>query len=172
MPQILKHLFAPAADPSAPHEEKKCSLPHEPQPDASDKGAAMRLLRVVEEADRKLQEARDKWRMRWERDAVKLACRIAQRCLRDLPFDSASLASQLVDESLRGVNLNGTCEIRLNPDDYRQLAAQNQWSAKDVLVLPDVAVEPGGCVVKTPNGVIDQSLSAQIARVEQELTDI
>lgn len=182
MPQILKRLFS---DPPSNAQTTDCPAATTPMastastapttPDGNsqhDDTAPLRLLRIVEEAECKLQEARDSWRLRWERDAVRLACRIAQRCLRDLPFDSVDLAAQLVEESLRGVRLDGRCEVRLNPTDFQQLSSRQGWPAHDITVLPDASIEPGGCLVKTPDGEIDQSLATQIARVEQELTDI
>ena len=134
--------------------------------------SALRLQRVLEEAECKLQEARDAWRRRWEQDAVRLACRIASRCLRDLPFDSAALAKQLVDESLRGLRLPAHCEVRLHPADYQSLTASQCLPNNSIVVLPDSNVSPGGCVVTTPDGVVDQTLESQMQRIEQELTDL
>ena len=186
MPRILK--FGSAKEPAATvttvdenrlsDETHSCLDPTAgDQPAAIDTPAsqamyAQRLRRVVEQVECQLDEVRDVWRQRWEQDAIRLACRIAARCLRDLPFDSTELARTLVAESLRGVRLDASCEVRLHPDDYQALTQDQQLSAHEVVLLPDSNVEPGGCVVRTPEGVIDQQLSSQLSRVEDELTRI
>ncbi|MCA9176439.1 MAG: hypothetical protein KDB14_18255 [Planctomycetales bacterium] len=137
-------------------------------PDESDLGQD-RLMRVVLSAEQRIQESQDAWRQRWERDAVRLACRIASRCLRELPFDSAALAERLVEESLRGLRMDGSCEVRLNPEDYRALTAAKRLPEGRVMVLPDSDVERGGCVVRTPDGIIDQTFDQQLRRIEHEL---
>ena len=67
-------------------------------------------------------------------------------------------------------------EVCLHPTDFESLGGQSERLAKtfgttaSVRFVADPAIQLGGCRVKTQHGTIDQQLSAQLARIEEELT--
>ena len=64
--------------------------------------------------------------------------------------------------------------MRLNPDDYRYLASAQVEGGDSsfgagVVLVEDVNVEPGGCVVDTDAGNVDARIDVQLQEIAENL---
>jgi flagellar assembly protein FliH len=66
-------------------------------------------------------------------------------------------------------------KLHLNPADHATLVEPlqcmlaNRGESAEVEILADPDTEPGGCLVETAHGSIDQRLETQLSRIEDEL---
>jgi flagellar assembly protein FliH len=66
-------------------------------------------------------------------------------------------------------------KVYLSPQDHAALGKQIEALARQLTnltpaeILPHESVTPGGCVVQTEFGVIDQQIESQLARIAEEL---
>ncbi|MBI1902291.1 MAG: hypothetical protein HYS13_14420 [Planctomycetia bacterium] len=120
--------------------------------------------------------ARGAWQTRWEGQAVKLSAAIAGRLVRRELAGDPQIPLALVREALPLAAGSPTLRLRLHPQDAQSLgdAAQQLFSALAPVakaeVCPDPAIEPGGCVLETAYGAIDQQFQSQLHRIVEELT--
>ena len=109
-----------------------------------------------------------------EQELVKLAFAIAAKIVkREIRLDRDIVAT-LVRISLEKVSQTSTARVRLNPEDYRYLAAA-QAEGRDhgwgpgVVLAEDVRIEPGGCIVETDAGVADARIEVQLQEIAEQL---
>ena len=133
------------------------------------------VLPALERAVEQLQQARQDWGKQWEQNAVHLAAAIAARVIRRELSQTPQIPLDLVREALELVSGSTQITLRLHPADRQalgsgveELAARlAKLAPADVVADPDVT--PGGCIVTTEFGEIDQRIESQLARIEQEL---
>jgi len=122
-----------------------------------------------------IEAARQEWLATWRNQAIELAVAIAERILRrQLPL-AAELPATLVQEALELATGSRQVRVRMHPDDLSALrreieavvAAAGQAAQSEL--LPDPTISRGGCRLETQYGVIDQTIEAQLARIEEEL---
>ncbi len=134
------------------------------------------LRPALERVAHQLADARGRWLSEWEASAVHLAARMAERILRHELSRVPQAPLKLVRESLELASGSASITIHLSPEDCRHLGAaageivESLKQLAPAKILADASVSPGGCVVKTEFGEIDQRLESQLARLEQELT--
>jgi len=129
------------------------------------------LTAMIEQLD----VARQSFLQHWERSAVRVACTIAAKAInRQLP-ELVDVPLKLLRESLELSTGSTSLRIRLNEEDYETLRPQIdvliQEMARSVQteVVGDASILPGGCVLETPQGMIDNRIEARLARIEEEL---
>lgn len=134
------------------------------------------LSPVFAEVRDQLAQAQLGWRRNWEDRVIHLAVAIAQRLVRGELSRQPSITRQWIREALElAVNCR-TITLRLHPDDYsalgdwRELLAAEFGAQAPTQILPDPGIERGGCRIDTEFGAIDQQLTNQLARIEEELT--
>jgi flagellar assembly protein FliH len=123
-----------------------------------------------------IQQSRAAWRRHWEERAVHLAVAIAQRVVRREIEHSPQITLDLIRESLELAAGAGRIVLRLSARDFETLGEH----AKKIIsqlgrslaaeIVADASVSPGGCLVVTDLGEIDQRIQSQLARIEEELT--
>ncbi|MCU0958807.1 MAG: flagellar assembly protein FliH [Pirellulaceae bacterium] len=120
--------------------------------------------------------AQSRWQRDWEDRAVHLAVAIAQRLVRGELSRQPRISQQWIREALELAAGCRTITLRLHPDDFaavgdwRELLARELAARAPTQIVPDPGVERGGCHVDTEFGSIDQQLTSQLARIEEELT--
>jgi flagellar assembly protein FliH len=120
--------------------------------------------------------ARGAWQTRWEAQAVKLAAAVAARLVRRELTHDPQVPLALVREALPLAAGSPTLRLRLNPRDAEALSGSAQQLIAALApvakaeVCPDPAIEPGGCVLETAYGAIDQQFQSQLNRIVEELT--
>jgi flagellar assembly protein FliH len=135
-------------------------------------GALAALGRTVED----LRQAKQAWLAHWEASGVHVAAAIARRLIRRELARQPDIPLALVREALELAAGSPQVRIHLNPADHQALGGQVQTLVAEISglgeveIVADPAVSAGGCRVETRFGVIDQQFEAQLARVEEELT--
>jgi flagellar assembly protein FliH len=134
------------------------------------------LLPALSQTIRNLADARQSWLSHWEKSVVRLACAIAEKITRRELSQHPEIALELAREALEMAAGSPHVEIRLHPTDRQSLAGQVDRLVQEFVgtataeIIPDADIELGSCRVDTRHGTIDQQFSAQLARIEAELT--
>ncbi len=134
------------------------------------------LLPALEQSIAAIQHSRETWLQHWEQNTVRLAAAIAERLVRRELSRTPEIALDWIHEALELVTGEGRVTLHLNPADYEILGERAHQLISRLTklgaatVLPDPTIELGGCRVVTDFGSIDQQLSAQLKRIEEELT--
>jgi flagellar assembly protein FliH len=125
------------------------------------------MLRRVAQTLEELSTLRDAVVRQSEQELVQLAVAIARRILqREVALDP-QLIGALAHVALERVGPATPAVIRLHPEDYAVVSAQQSadWAGRQVQVLPDPSVSRGGCLVESEFGYIDASVDAQVAEI-------
>jgi flagellar assembly protein FliH len=128
----------------------------------------------LEESIRQLSSLRQYLYRHAEQELVKLSFAIAAKLVRREIRLDPDIVATLVRISLEKVSQASTARVRLNPDDYRYLAAAHAEGADSgfgagVVLVEDVNVEPGGCVVETDAGNVDARVDVQLQEIAENL---
>ena len=134
------------------------------------------LKPALERAIESLRQAKHEWLEHWERNAIGLATAIAERVIRRELSQAPDITLDLIRESLDLAAGGSSLTVRMNPADYQSLGEGineltqhfNGLSPTDIIADPEV--EPGGCRVHTEFGSIDQQITTQLERIEEELS--
>lgn len=110
--------------------------------------------------------------MEAEEQAVALALAAARRVVGAAAERHAELAAAVVREGVRSTT-GRLLRVRVHPDDVEVVTATLKDAAPDAagLVVPDGAVEAGGCIIDVEGGRVDLRLSVQLEAVERLLAD-
>jgi flagellar assembly protein FliH len=119
--------------------------------------------------------ARQTFLQHWEQSAIKVAEAIAAKAIdRQLP-EMVDVPMRLLREALELGTGSTSVRIRLNKNDYAALKPQIDMLIQEMTrsvhteIVGDVSVSPGGCILETPQGIIDNQIGSRLARIEQEL---
>ena len=111
----------------------------------------------------------------WEQSAIHVASAIANRAIsRQLP-EMIDVPLYLLREALELAVGCSQMKIRLNPTDYKTLESQIELlvselsGAAQTEIVSDERIMPGGCVLETSLGTIDQQIESRLERIEMEL---
>jgi flagellar assembly protein FliH len=135
------------------------------------------VLPALRKATHDIQDAKQTWLTQWEASGVHVAAAIAKRLIRRELTAHPEITLTLVREALELAAGSAQVRIHLHPDDRAALGDQVQLLIREMSglgsaeLVADAAVTRGGCRVETRFGVIDQQFEAQLARIEEELTD-
>ncbi len=131
---------------------------------------------AVEAAVARIQAAQSEWLAHWERTALHVAIKIAERVIRRQVEQSPEITLSLVREALELAAGSTEVQLRMHPDDVETLGHHAQRLAAElgrlgkVDLVADATIAKGGCRVDTRFGAIDQQFTSQLARIEHELT--
>src|SRR5262245_56571976 len=135
------------------------------------------LLPALSAAISQLADARQAWLRHWERSAVQLAARIAERAIRRELSHDPNITLGLVQEALELAAGSPRLKVMLNPTDFQSLGSQAKALASQLAgvakteIVPDESISAGGCRVETAHGVIDEQIEARLKRIAGELID-
>jgi flagellar assembly protein FliH len=133
------------------------------------------LVPAIEQFIAELNESKAEWLRQWENAALSVATEIAQRVIRRELAQRPEIALDWISEALRLAAGGSDIKLRLNPADHESLGTQVERIAQALCqlaptaIVADPAITPGGCVVDTRFGQIDQQIEAQLARLQEEL---
>ena len=122
-----------------------------------------------------IERARGDWAAEWEAQAIYLAAAIAARIIRRELARDPQIQARYIQEALELAAGCGQVRVRIHPDDRQALGVPAaQWlepllARASAELVADPTVSPGGCVVETQHGQIDQQIETQLARIEEEL---
>jgi flagellar assembly protein FliH len=111
----------------------------------------------------------------WEQSALRVASAIAERIIRRELSEDPQITVRLIAETLRVASAMEGISVHISPQDYDNLGSQVSRLIKSIgqlapnSLVADPTVTPGGCVVKTKFGEVDQQIESQLRRIEEEL---
>lgn len=121
-------------------------------------------------------QLRSGWFRHWEQQIIHVAVAIAERVVRGELSRRPEISQQWIRELLELASSNHALTLRLNPADCAALGPLRETLCSEFSnlaptnIVADPQVTPGGCRVDTQYGFIDQQLTTQLARIEEELT--
>lgn len=123
----------------------------------------------------RLDQVKQSFLQQWEQSALKIAEAIAAKAVnRQLP-EMIDVPLRLLREALELGTGSTSLRIRLNKKDYEALRPQMDLLIQEMTrsvkteIVGDVSVAPGGCVLETPQGIIDNQITSRLERIEQEI---
>ncbi len=123
----------------------------------------------------KIGQSSAEWLTQWRRQTIELSLSIAEKIVRKAMRENHDLLHGWLEEAIVAAKDLRELRILVNPDDFAVAGQFMQHLAKSVPqaasaeIVPDPAVESGGCVVKSVDGTIDLQLSTQLERLEEQL---
>jgi flagellar assembly protein FliH len=121
-------------------------------------------------------EAKVDWQRRWEQSAIAVVTAIAERVIRREISKQPEISLSLIREALQLAGGADDVVLHLNPNDHELLGANTDALATSlgrlapIKIVADPNVTPGGCIVQTNLGLIDQQIESQLARIQDELS--
>jgi flagellar assembly protein FliH len=134
------------------------------------------LWPALEQAVDGVRAAKAEWLAHWERAALKVATAIAARVIRREVECAPQITLELVREALELAAGSADIQLRMHPEDHEALGGEAERIVSKLArlgnpeIVPDDAIERGGCRIDTRFGSIDQQFAAQLARIEEELS--
>ncbi len=113
----------------------------------------------------------------WEENATQIAAAIAYQTIMRDPAVKREVPLDLLREALELAMNCASLKIRMNPSDLENLRApirailEETGNLATAEVAPDSKITPGGCVVESSLGVIDERLESRLERIVAELSD-
>lgn len=135
--------------------------------------AALRL--EAEELLRTAQAERERQLSEVQADVAQLAMTVAEKIVRRRLDDDPELVVGIVADAISRARNGETLRVRANPHDIPII--QDRESAlvasvaglKDLQLIEDPGIAPGGCLVETGHGYIDARIDRQLELVEEAL---
>jgi flagellar assembly protein FliH len=133
------------------------------------------LLPALEESITSIQHSRATWLRHWEQNTVRLSIAIAERLIQRELSKNPDITLAWIREALELVTGEARVTLHLHPADHETLGEKAEQLVARLTklgaatIVADPTVEPGGCRVMTDFGSVDQQLSAQLQRVQDEL---
>lgn len=124
----------------------------------------------------KLTKDTAQWLAGWRDRTVEIASKMAEKIVRRQMNDDGELLRVWLEESIVAMCDARGVRVKVHPDDFAvagrflQNLAKSVPLAADVEVVPDPEIQPGGCIVASDHGQIDQQLETQLARLVEQLS--
>ncbi|MGQ9629606.1 MAG: FliH/SctL family protein [bacterium] len=110
-----------------------------------------------------------------EEEIVRLALAIAEKVVRaDVRIDKNAVLN-VVREAISKINERDNVRIRVHPLDVENVRAHKDWffetigSPRNVEVLDDPSIQPGGCIIETGFGGVDARVDTQLKSIGDSL---
>jgi len=145
---------------------------------AEGKAEVERLVARTQTMLERAQDKRGEILAETEQEIIDLVLLISRKVIKVLSENQKNVIISNVIQALRKVKSKGTCLIKVNMDDL-QLATEHKQEfiklvegAKDIQILEDTTVDPGGCIIETDFGEIDARISSQLAELESKILEL
>lgn len=122
-----------------------------------------------------IEESTSQWLSIWRSQTVTLAAKIAEKIVRRELDENNDLLSSWLEEALIAMRDSRELKILINPDDfevageYLKKLTKSVPQAADAELHADPDIARGGCIVRSNNGTIDQTLETQLSRLVEQL---
>ena len=113
-----------------------------------------------------------------EPEIVELALNISEKIIRHEVSSYSKMAFEQAGAALARLNDRSKVTIRANKLDleqlnnYRDQLIALQDDIKELIIVEDLRVEEGGCIVESPSGAVDGRLSNQLDAVKKGFSDL
>lgn len=133
------------------------------------------LIPALDNAVRQMCGMRSELLKQWEQNILQIAASLAYQTIgRELP-QMKDVPLELLRETLELSIGSVSLKIRMNPDDIEYLREsieqllQETGTLARAQLVPDAKINPGGCLVETGQGIVDQRLETRLERIIDEL---
>lgn len=136
------------------------------------------MLQAGEEQYRSAVEERRRYLAEAEPMIVDLALEIAKKIIIRESSADRSFVVDVVRTALEELHDGGKVEVRVHPDDHEVVQQSREQLRKavpgqsELLIIKDLSVEAGGCVVCTAFGNIDARIDTQLEEVRKALQEV
>jgi flagellar assembly protein FliH len=133
------------------------------------------IIPALEQLLAQLNDSKAELLRRWDESAVAVATAIAQQVIRREIRQLPEISLELIRDALRLAAGAADITLHVSQTDYEHLGPQVTQLAQKLSqlapanIVADPAISPGGCIVKTKYGQIDQQIESQLARIREEL---
>lgn len=130
---------------------------------------------ACQQAVNQLEAETIQWLQEWRNLTVDLAISMAEKLVRHSMASGQEPLRVWLEEALMMLRDAREVQVIVHPDDftwagrYLQSITKHVPLAGQAEVLPDPQVSPGGCIVRCPQGKVDQQLETQLARLAEQL---
>lgn len=118
---------------------------------------------------------RDETRLAIEPEAVNLIIGIAEKLIGDAVEINPALVVSLIRQGFAGTTLSGQVTVRTSEADYDQVILHKEelmaaaGGTVEIEVVRDLSLGPTDCIIDTPFGGIDVSLTPQLEALRENL---
>jgi flagellar assembly protein FliH len=136
------------------------------------------LLPALTEMVDRLETSKQTFLQQWEQRAVKISQAIAAKVIDRQLTEMPDIPLRLLREALELGTGSTSMRIRLNMKDYEawqpqiDLVIQEMTRSMQTEIVGDPSISPGGCILETPQGIIDNQIEARLARIDEELNSV
>jgi flagellar biosynthesis/type III secretory pathway protein FliH len=113
-----------------------------------------------------------------EQEVVEIALAVSAKILRREIARDGEYLPRLVRRCLRKLVRRAPVTIRLNPQDHSSIAAtapelfgEETGGSHEITLVADRRISRGGCVVETPDFVVDGTVGSQLATARKALRE-
>ncbi|MDR0451665.1 MAG: flagellar assembly protein FliH [Treponema sp.] len=145
---------------------------------AEGKAEVGRLIERVQAILERAQDLRAEILADTERQIIDLALLISRKVIKTISESQKTVVLQNIAQALKKVKARGTILIRVNIADLKlttehsKTFIQMMEGAKDVQIVEDSSVDPGGCIIETDFGEVDARISSQLAELEAKILEL
>jgi flagellar assembly protein FliH len=145
---------------------------------AEGKAEVERLISRTQVMLERAQDKRGEILAETEQEIIDLVLLISRKIIKVISENQRNVIISNVIQALRKVKSKGACLIKVNMEDL-QLATEHKQEfiklvegAKDIQILEDTTIDPGGCIIETDFGEIDARISSQLAELESKILEL
>ena len=129
-------------------------------------------LALVRTAAREAKQIRDRIILNSERQVIELVLDVVRKLMATELDQNPKVVVETVERAIKRAGSQRIVRIRVSPEDRETVSVAFPEGTGDWDVVPDGSVSLGGCIIDTESGTIDARLEAQLAEVEQALTEM
>jgi flagellar assembly protein FliH len=128
-----------------------------------------RLVTII----RTIEHARSEFLVAAHKDVLELAHLMAQKIINTQISIDGAIVLQVIKKALTYLADRNEYTIRVAPDDCATVTGKKEfWSSitdglDRIKIQEDSRVEKGGCIVESPNGIIDARIPAQVEALKE-----
>jgi flagellar assembly protein FliH len=125
-----------------------------------------------------IQKEREQYLSDNESVLIELAFAVAERILQDQIEKNPEYIIPIAKAALQEVQDIQQVEVRVHPNDYEAVFNAKKTllttlpGQNELLIIPDLAVEYGGCVIHTAFGSIDARIDSQLQEIKRGLQSV
>ncbi|MDR1588127.1 MAG: flagellar assembly protein FliH, partial [Treponema sp.] len=145
---------------------------------AEGKAEVERLIERVQVILERAQNLRAEILADTEQQVVDLALLISRKVIKTISESQKTVVLQNIAQALKKVKARGAILIRVNIADLKlatehsKTFIQMMEGAKNVQIVEDSSVDPGGCIIETDFGEVDARISSQLAELEARILEL
>jgi flagellar assembly protein FliH len=137
-----------------------------------------RLIQRTQTVLERAQDKRGEILVETEQEIVDLVLLLTRKVVKAITESQRTVILQNVVQALRKVKSRGNVIIRVNMADLKLTTEHTKnfihmmEGTKNIQVVEDSTVDPGGCIIETDFGEIDARIASQLAELEAKIMEV